>query len=327
MKTKQKTKGKGHGHPWIVGILGIIIAVLIFTQLPKLKIVSGFVLLLTLIHIALALLVIVSAYIISPKKLRFSLFEKKRLKKMEGKYYFGWSFGWMNMFWMMGLVFVLASVSVYIYNPSLVWLSLILFLISLNLFAGNFTLRSSKKMSFLTLPFVDLLNKDNSRVIDLGCGSGRTTLALSKVMKEGKIIGFDRFDSDYIENGGKSLIERNIKIAGITERVELVEGDATEMPFEDRTFDAAISAYMMDHLGKHKLTVLNEVYRTLKPGARFLLIVFVPGFATFSVFNVMCFSLTSRKGWEKLFNQSNFKIVDEGAINTGVYFLVEKPEA
>jgi SAM-dependent methyltransferase len=327
MNSKQKTKGKGHGHPWIVGVAGILVAVMIYVHLPQLKLVSGFVMLFALAHIILACLLLISAYFISPEKLKYVLFEKRKIKKMEGKYYFGWSFGWMNMFWMIGLVFVLASVWVYIYNPSLLWLSLILFLISLNLFAGNITLRSSNRMSFLTLPFVDLFKKDDSIVLDIGCGSGRTTLALSKVMKGGKIIGFDRFDSDYIENGGKALIERNIKIAGITDRVELIEGDATEMPFPDMAYDAAISSYVMDHLGKYKLAVLKETYRALKPGGRFLLIVFVPGYATFSVFNIMCLSLTTRSGWRKLFDQSNFKIIDEGAINTGVYFLVEKPDA
>jgi len=81
----------------------------------------------------------------------------------------------------------------------------------------------------------------------------------------------------------------------------------------------------MDHLGKYKLDGLKEINRVLKPGGRFLLIVFVPGPATFSVFNLFCLSLTNRKGWRELFGKSNFTIKEEGAINTGVYFLVEKP--
>jgi ubiquinone/menaquinone biosynthesis C-methylase UbiE len=322
---KKKSKGKGHGHPWTVGILGIIVAIAIYIHLPMLKMVSGFIFLFALAHVIIALVLLISAYLISPKKLLYNLFEKIKLKKMEGEYYFGWSFGWMNMFWIGGLAFVLASVWIYIYDPSLIWLSLILFLISLNLFAGNFTLRTSKNNDYMTLPFVDLLSKENNLILDAGCGSGRTTLALVKVMKNGKIISFDRFDSDYIENGGKTLIERNIRIAGIANKVELAEGDITEMKFSENTFDAAISSYMMDHLGKYKLDGLKEIYRTLKPGGRFLLIVFVPCYATFSVFNVMCFSLTTRKGWKELFNQTNFKLIDEGVINSGVFFLIEKP--
>jgi len=323
--TKAKAKGKGHGHPWIVGIAGILVAVMIYIHLPQLKVVSGAVLLFSLAHLVVAGVLIISAYLISPQKLKYILFEKRKLRKMEGKYYFGWSYGWMNMFWIAGLVFLLATVWVYIYDPTLVWLSLILFLVSLNLFAGNFVLRSSKKNSYMTLPMVDLTDNPNAVVLDAGCGSGRTTLELTKVMKGIKVIALDRFDSDYIENGGRTLFERNMKIAGVENRVEICPGDITEIPLETNKLDAAISSYMMDHL-KYKLEALKEINRVLKPCGRFLLIVFVPGWTTFSVFNIMCLSLTTAKGWKKLFGQSNFNLLDEGAINSGIYFLIGKPK-
>jgi len=322
---KTDKKGKGHGHPWIVGIVGIIVAVLLYAHLPKLNVVSGAILLFSLAHIILAGVILISAYLVSPQKLIYLLFEKRKMKKLEGKYYFGWSFGWMNLFWMTASIFMIAALWVYLLNPQLIGLSLILFLVSLNLWAGNFVLRASKNQDYMTLPFVDLITSENKMLLDAGCGSGRTTLALSKVMKTSMIKALDRFDSDYIDNGGKALLERNLKIAGISERVEICKGDVTEMTFEDNFFDAAISSFMVDHLGKYKLDALKEINRVLKPGCRFLLIVFVPSYATFSVFNVMCFSLTSRKGWRKLFTQSNFNLKEEGVINSAVYFLVEKP--
>jgi SAM-dependent methyltransferase len=325
MMKKNNKKGKGHGHPWIVGIAGIIVAVMIYIHLPQLKVVSGAVLLFALAHVIIACVVMISAYMISPQKLKYILFEKRKLRKMEGKYYFGWSYGWMNMFWIAGLVFILATVWVYIYDPSLDWLSFILFLVSLNLLAGNFVLRASKKNSFMTLPMVDITDNPNAVVLDAGCGSGRTTLELAKNLKNIKIIALDRFDSDYIENGGKKLFERNIRIAGIENRVEICQGDITEIPLESDKLDVAISSYMMDHLGKYKLEALKEINRVLKPGGKFLLIVFVPGWTTFAVFNLMCLSLTTAKGWKNLFGKSNFKLIDEGIINSGVYFLVEKP--
>ena len=145
-------------------------------------------------------------------------------------------------------------------------------------------------------------------------------------MKDSRIVAFDRFDSDYIENGGQTLLERNLKIAGIQDKVDIKKGDITDISYEPNTFDSAISSYMMDHLGRYKLDGLKEINRVLKPGGKFLLIVFVPGAATFSVFNLFCLSLTSRKGWRKLFGQSNFVLKAEGAINTGIYFLIEKPQ-
>jgi len=323
MKTTEK-KGKGHGHPWIIGIAGIIIAIAIYIHLPKLKVLSGAVLLLALAHLLIAGLVIISAYLVSPQRLIYNLFEKMKLQKMEGKYYFGWSFGWMNLFWMAALVFMIATVWVYLINPQLIWLSVIMFLISLNLLAGNFMLRASKSDDYMTLPLVDLFPQGNDKVLDAGCGSGRTTLALTKVMKSGSVTALDRFDSDYIDNGGKTLLERNLKIAGISERVSICRGDVTEMEFTDNSYDAAISSFMVDHLGKFKIDALREINRVLRPGGRFLLIVFIPNYATFSIMNVLSFSLTSRKGWRELFVQTNFSLKDEGIINSAAYFLVEK---
>ena len=324
MKTNDK-KGKGHGHPWVVGIVGIIVATVLYLHLPEMKGISYAILLVALAHLAIASVIMISAYLVTPQKLKYILFGKRKLRRMEGKYYFGWSFGWMNMFWMAGSVFLLAAIWVYLYDAQLMWLSLLLFLFSLNLWAGNFVLRTSENKDYMTLPFVDLFTSSNEKVLDAGCGSGRTTLALSKVMKTGRITALDRFDSDYIENGGKALLERNLKIAGISDRVEICQGDVTDMKFNDNSFDAAISSFMIDHLGKYKLDALIEINRVLKPGNRFLLIVFVPNYATFSVFNVLCFTLTSRKGWRELFKQSNFTLKDEGIINSAVYFLIEKP--
>jgi SAM-dependent methyltransferase len=321
---KNGKKGYGHGNPWFAGVIGIILAVILYIHLPAYKAISGVVFIFALAHLIIAGIVLISAYLISPQKLKNILFEKRRMKKMEGKLYFGWSIGWMNMFWVLGVIFLIASVMIYSLNSSFIWLALIFFLESIILFIGNIYLQCSKKLEFMTLPYVDLLKTDKDLILDAGCGSGRTTVALSKVMKNSKIVAFDRFDSDYIDKGGRSLLERNLKIAGISDKVDIIQGDVTEMNFKDNYFDSAISTYMMDHLGKNKFTALKEIQRVLKPGGKFLLVVFVPNWATFSVFNVLCFSLTSKKGWRDLFIKTGFKLKDEGAINGGVYFLTEK---
>lgn len=50
MKTTEK-KGKGHGHPWIVGIAGFLVAMMIYIHLPQLKVLSSMVFLFALAHI------------------------------------------------------------------------------------------------------------------------------------------------------------------------------------------------------------------------------------------------------------------------------------
>ena len=87
-----------------------------------------------------------------------------------------------------------------------------------------------------------------------------------KVLRRGRIVAFDRFDAWYIDGGGRALLERNLRIAGLPGRVEVVTGDLTRMPFPDAHFDSAVSAHVIDHLKQHKKTALAEIRRVLKSG-------------------------------------------------------------
>ena len=53
--------------------------------------------------------------------------------------------------------------------------------------------------------------------------------------------------------------------------VEVVEGDATSMPFADEVFSGAVSFTMLHHVPKPELqdALLRETRRVLKPGAQF----------------------------------------------------------
>jgi ubiquinone/menaquinone biosynthesis C-methylase UbiE len=54
--------------------------------------------------------------------------------------------------------------------------------------------------------------------------------------------------------------------------VQIIEGDATEMPFEDSGFSGAVSFTMLHHVPSRELQdkVLAEVLRVLKPGGFFV---------------------------------------------------------
>jgi len=246
-------------------------------------------------------------------------------EKINNSFDFGWSFAWMNGYWIAGIAIVALACWIFVAFPSLQILSFVLFLLALNLFVGNFAMRSAGRLEFMTLPFVDLFSSDSDLILDAGCGAGRTTIALSKVMKKGRIIALDRFDASYIEGGGRNLLEGNLKIAGVADRVETVQGDVTKLEFEGNKFDSAISSYAIDHLGEYKLAALEEINRVLKDRGKFLLIVLVPNIWTFAIVNILCYHVfTSKKNWRELFKQSGFHLIDEGNINTGAYFLMEK---
>ncbi len=245
------------------------------------------------------------------------------MKFKKEQFDFGWSWRWMNGYWIACILVLVLAALLYHYFPEQRLLLVIMVIEAVILFAGNIVWRSSRKQEYLTLPWVNLFSSEARRVLDAGCGSGRTTIALSKVLKRGKITAIDRFDANYIKGGGRELIERNLATAGISERVAVVRGDLTHLPLEDDSHDAAISTFAIDHM-KDKPAALRELRRVLKPGARFLLVVFVPNWATFAVANLLCLFLASRKKWRSLFREAGFDLVDEGSINGGGYFLAEK---
>jgi SAM-dependent methyltransferase len=313
-----------HRHIGIIGIAGLCVAALLFAIARSWPAAWSVALWTAPILIAVGALALLSVYLLMPSRIKRHF--SKRAAGARETPDFGWSLGAMNGYWMTGGVCVALAVLMFIQSPSAPGqlLSLGLGLLALNLFAGSYVWRTSKDTDHMTLPFVDLLASDHDLILDAGCGSGRTTLALSRIMKNGSIVALDLFTADYIQGGGQTLLERNLKVAGLTDRVQIVKGDITQLEFEDNHFDAAASAYMMDHLGEGKLPALKEVRRTLKPGGRFLLVVLEPNVYTFAVANLMCLAMASRKVWKGLFRQAQLTLLQEGAINGGVYFLLKK---
>jgi len=123
-------------------------------------------------------------------------------------YDFGGSWGAMNGPWIAAAAFATVAFGLQLEFPSLwpAWLDVAM--LGVNGFVGGLLLRSSRRTDFASLPLVDFLSSDHDRVLDAGCGGGRTTLALSKVLKNGRVVAIDRFDACYIDGGGRAVLER-----------------------------------------------------------------------------------------------------------------------
>ena len=106
-----------------------------------------------------------------------------------------------------------------------------------------------------------------------------------------------------------------------------MKADLTELPFEANHFDAAISTHVFDHLGGAKQTALGEIFRVLKPGGRFLMAVWVPGWPMAAVANVLSLLLTSRAKWRMMAGRDGLRVVDEGLFNFAWFVVLEKPAA
>lgn len=94
---------------------------------------------------------------------------------------------------------------------------------------------------------------ENATIFDAGCGGDPVQIPNTRT------VGLD------ISQGQLS------KYTGTT--AHLLQGDMTELPFEDNVFDGATAFYSLIHipLEDHQ-TVINELFRVLKPDSPILLV-------------------------------------------------------
>ncbi len=96
----------------------------------------------------------------------------------------------------------------------------------------------------------------DARILDAGCGSGRNMIDLSR---HGTVTGVE-------------LSEPSVEIARARNCGEVIAGSVLEMPFEDGTFDLAVSLDVIEHL-EDDVSALRELRRTVAPGGALLVTV------------------------------------------------------
>ncbi|ABF39021.1 Methylase involved in ubiquinone/menaquinone biosynthesis-like protein [Candidatus Koribacter versatilis Ellin345] len=309
------SEGK-HGHMLPMGLFGVIAAIGLMVFVPRLHAISRVMVWFAGFHVLGAAVLGASVYVLGGNRLARTL---RRARHDE--YQFGWEPAWMLGPWIAASTLLGCAIVLEIAVPRIWGLALLATLQAAGFFAGGLIARTTASYDSAVLPMVDLRLGEESVVLDAGCGSGRTVLALNRAFPQARIVALDRFDSGYIEGGGRDLLERNLELAGIRQRVEIRKGDITHVPFEDGDFDAVVSAHAMDHLGDATMPGLREVRRVLKPDGHFLLAVWIPGWTMFAVASVLSFHLAGKKKWRTRVCEAGFKIADEGMFN-GYYFLV-----
>lgn len=101
---------------------------------------------------------------------------------------------------------------------------------------------------------------DGGRTLEVGCGRGIGTRLL-----------LDRFGADTVDafDLDPHMIElARGQLAGHADRVRLWVGDVTRIAAADDTYDAAFDFAIIHHVPAWR-EALGEIYRVLKPGARF----------------------------------------------------------
>ncbi|REK77255.1 demethylmenaquinone methyltransferase [Paenibacillus paeoniae] len=97
--------------------------------------------------------------------------------------------------------------------------------------------------------------------LDICCGTCDWTIDLAKASGTGRIVGLD-FSQNMLDVG-----EKKVKKLGLNDQIELVQGNAMSLPFEDNSFDYVTVGFGLRNVPDY-LQVLKEMKRVVKPGGQ-----------------------------------------------------------
>ena len=122
--------------------------------------------------------------------------------------------------------------------------------------------RFEKKLRERGLELLDV--QEGETVLEIGFGTGYSLLEIGNSVGEtGKAYGID-VTPEMVE-----LAKERLDKEGLAEGVELYEGDAREMPYENNRFDAVYMAATLELFDTPDIPgVLTEIKRVLKPTGR-----------------------------------------------------------
>lgn len=185
---------------------------------------------------------------------------------------------------LMGIGFLLIGVVAFFVFPArLNWLGVVIGVICLLTFLigtveALYMIWSSKVGKFRERErLLDLVEiSGNEKVLDVGCGRGLVLNAAARRLVRGKATGIDIWNQQDQSGNSPDATRANARMEGVADRVEIVDGDARNMPFADNDFDIVVSSLAIHNISgsEERNRALSEIMRVLKPGGRFAILDF-----------------------------------------------------
>ena len=183
-----------------------------------------------------------------------------------------------------------------------------------------------------SLPTENFLRAGAGRVLDMGAGTGRSSIMVLEARPQTTLVALDLFGDSYIQHFGRGSspeerLRANLKIAGVEQRATIQAGDMRKLPFDDSAFDAIVSSYAIDHLnGAGVQQSLAEAARVLKPGGEFLLMVIGKDpWLQFTFGPLLVHHGThGAEWWTSRLQQARFQVVEHGMRPATLYLLSRK---
>ena len=179
----------------------------------------------------------------------------------------------------------------------------------------------------VTLPTERFLSNGAGHVLDAGAGSGRAAVGVLLARPQTTVTGLDIYQGYAgIDDNTPARFMKNVQIAGANGRADARTGDARQMPFADGSFDAVVSSYMIDHLGRDgRAKALLEVARVLKAHGEFLLLIVNTDWWTWLVSPPMAHHFRPDPArWRADLDRAGFAVEEEGRQPVTLYWLARK---
>jgi SAM-dependent methyltransferase len=98
--------------------------------------------------------------------------------------------------------------------------------------------------------------KRRAHLLDIGCGTGDLVVALSRRLRDARIIGMDLSPSMLLYAGRHATTDG---------RLRFIVGDAAALPFDDASVDMVVSTLSLHHWAE-PADAFAEIARVLRPG-------------------------------------------------------------
>src|SRR5262245_23339020 len=109
---------------------------------------------------------------------------------------------------------------------------------------------------------------EREQVLDIGCGTGRTTLLAAAAATDGAALGVD-LSAPMLDHARKRAADSGVR------NVSFEQADAQVYPFEPATFDVAISSMGAMFFGDLEAAYSN-IGRALRPEGRLAIVTWAP---------------------------------------------------
>jgi SAM-dependent methyltransferase len=116
----------------------------------------------------------------------------------------------------------------------------------------------------------------DEHILDVGCGRGAVLMLAAHRVPKGKTVGVDLWRRRDQSGNSHTATERNAALEGVRERVEVLDGDARDLPCPSGSFDLVVSnltIHNIRHVDERK-QALREAVRVLRPGGRLRIVDF-----------------------------------------------------